>query len=648
MMRRKGLVVLHLDTAATGPYLEATHAIAALCATNVETTLKFLSGVARRGVRSELKSIRNIPGFVAWVEWLREEVQNRLPIWRFVTERQNLALAKRIRETAYTAFGTRYNAELAVRRQACAQLDEWFDRALAVQSPEVPPLGVVVGERYDGKTWLVYQWLVEVAKRSPVPIFFVSSARGVQSDRGLTVLQVEDLAPALKREKSYAESFVYNYRGQDAGKTPWALVVLDGLNEYAPNDEAWLRHLDAALGRGESDCRPAAVLLTVRARSWPELKELLPRREVSTEIAGPSGRAPILATLEIPLGPFTEEELREALMRLKLPADLMENLPENARGLAHRPRYLGLIAQHRQKLGDYAAVTPEVLHWLDLCDKVGRLRHGAKDWGPAQYQGFLRDLAKHWLAQRFLDEVSVRDILGTVTRQVPNVLAELRSEGILSGESGNYTVQPDRLALGYGLFLRDALVQASRRGGALTEVLHDLLSPLVEGDEAVDALRAASTLMLVEVAATPSADLSPESTEALDVLLWEWLNSRNLGRRDLEAIHELRKLLFDSLLRCWREIWSKARRDSRIREIAVMVFGEQVELEGTTRDRLRTAIQEWFRLVPLEGGWHQNTRTKVELKTKNGNEVAAAEAVASLVRSRFGHRSLGYLGLVTR
>jgi hypothetical protein len=236
----KGLAVLHLDTAATGPYLEATHAIAALCATNVEITLKFLSGVDRRGVRSELKSIRNIPGFAAWVEWLREEIQNRLPIWRFVTERQNFSLAKRIRETAYTAFGTRYDAELAVRRQACAQLDEWFDRALAVQSPEVPPLGVIVGERYDGKTWLVYQWLVEVAKRSPVPIFFVSSARGIQSDRGLIALQVEDLASTLKRERSYAESFVYNYRSQDVGKTPWALVVLDGLNEYAPNHDAWL------------------------------------------------------------------------------------------------------------------------------------------------------------------------------------------------------------------------------------------------------------------------------------------------------------------------------------------------------------------------------------------------------------------------
>jgi hypothetical protein len=642
----KGLAVLHLDTASAGPYLKDTHAIAALCATDVESTLRFVSGAARKRVRGELEAIRGDSGFAAWVEWLRGEIRDRLPVWRFVTERQNRTLAKRIRETAYPAFGTRYDAELAVRRQACAELDEWFNRAITVQGPELPPLCVVVGERYDGKTWLVYQWLVEIAERSPVPIFFVGSARGLQSDRGLTELQVEDLIPALKKERSYAESFFHNYRGQDAGKTPWALVILDGLNEYAPNHDAWLRHLDAALGRGELDCRPAAVLLTVRARSWPELKELLPRREAPADFARPMRRASALPTVEIPLGPFTEKEFQEALVRLNLPADFLEALPESARVLAHRPRYLELLARYRERsLGDYAAVTPEVLHWLDLCDKVGRMRPRRSDWGSEQYQNFLRDLARRWWAKKFLDEVSVREILGTVTQEVPSVLAELRSEGVLSGASGNYTVQPDRLTLGYGLFLRDALVQASRGGGSLTEALHDLLSPFVDGDEAVDALRAASTLMLVEVAATPPEDLSPESTEVLDVLLWEWLSSRNLGERDLEAIYELRKLLFDSLLRRWRDIWSKAQRDSRIREVAVMVFGEQAELAGAARDRLRAVVQEWFRLVPLEGGWYQNTRIKVELDVEKDDEPAVVERVAALVRSRVEHPSLGHLGL---
>lgn len=393
----KGLAILHLDSAATSHFLGATPAIAALCATDPKTTLEFLSGVVGRGalrkLRAELEAIQSAPDFLAWEEWLREEIQDRLPVWRFVLYRQNLALGKRIRETAYTAFGTHYAAEQAVRRQARVQLNEWLERALAVQSPEIPPVAVVVGERYDGKTWLVYQWLLEIAECSPVPIFLVGSNRGMQSDRGLTELHIEDLTPALKKERAYTESFVHNYRNQDVGKTPWALIVLDGLNEYAQNHGAWLRHLEAALGLGTSDCRPAAVLLTVRSSSWGELKNFLPRRreEIPTDIIGVSSeQAPGVVTREIPLGPFTDEEFQEALVRLRLPADFLGDLPESARKLAHRPRYLGLIAQYRQQLGDYAAVTPEVLHWLDLCDKVGRMRQGREDWGSSPVSGFSR------------------------------------------------------------------------------------------------------------------------------------------------------------------------------------------------------------------------------------------------------------------
>jgi hypothetical protein len=645
---RKGLAVLHLDTAATAPYLEETHAIAALCAADIEAALKFLSTTGSKGairkLRDELEAIRSAPGFREWEEWLREEIRKRLPVWRFVLGRQNLLLAKRIQETADTSFGTHYHADKAIRRQARTQLDDWFQEALAVQSPGLPPIAVVLGERYDGKTWLVYQWLLEIAERSPVPIFLVGSGQGIQSDRGLTELQIEDLAPALKRERAYAGSFVNNYRSQDVGKTPWALVVLDGLNEYAPNHQAWRRHLDTALGRGELDSRPAAVLVTVRARSWDELKHLLPRREISTNAIEIPEQDLRLETHEVPLGPFSEEELQEALVRLRLPQDFLGSLSQSARELAHRPRYLGLIAQYRQQLGDYAAVTPEVLHWLDLRDKVGRMRPGREDWGTPQYQGFLKRLAKQWIDQRFLDEAGIRSLLGDLTTEIPNVLAELRSEGVLTGESGNYTVQSDRLTMGYGLFLRDSLVQASRQSRALQEVLRDVLAPMTGGDDTVDALRAASTLMLMELAAQPlTSESSRESVEILDTLLWEWLDSRNLGTQDLQAIHDLRKLLFDFLLRSWREIWSKPRRNSRIREIAVMVFGEEAESESPRRERLRVAVQEWFRMVPRRGGWYQREQVKAELKLGEDNQAAVEEAVASLLQDRMGLPNLAPL-----
>ncbi len=645
----RGLAVLYLDTASTGPYLTSVDALTALCATDVETTLEFLSGLGSdvcRDVREELETIRSDPNFETWAHWLAEEIRTRLPVWRFIVERQNLALAKQIRETAYTAFGTDYDAVQTVPRKVRARLDEWFREALKVESPETPPIAVVLGERYDGKTWLVYQWLLEIAESSEVPLFFVGSGRGLQSDRRLTRIQSEDLVQAFHKGRAHADDYVHHFRDRSVAKTPWALVVLDGINEYAPNHAAWRRHLEAALGRGESNCRPAAVLLTVRERAWPELKELLPGIEPVRLDSHQAGRAPDPGKLdlrEIHLGPFDEEELQGALKRLNLPADFLETLPPNARSLAKRPRYLRLLAEHRSRLGDYAAVTAEVLHWLDLCDKVGRSREGMEDWGPEQYQGVLRGFAGLWLAEKFLDEAGVRGVLKDVTTDVHSVLAELRSEGVLSGEAGNYTVEPSRLTMGYGLFLRDVLIRASRQKKDLNEALNSSLAPLVEGDEAVAALRAAATLMLVEVASKSAP--SPESIEILDLLLRTWLESRNLGLQDLEAIDSLKRLLFTPLLRSWRETWQKERRNSRMREVALMVFGEAVQADSSERDCLRKAIQEWFRLVPLEGSWFLKARFQTELKAENDDDEAVVTAIAAHIQRQIAVPSFGRVGL---
>ncbi|HEX3528679.1 MAG TPA: hypothetical protein VH988_16575 [Thermoanaerobaculia bacterium] len=646
----KGLAVLYLDTAATGPYLDPVAGMTALCATDVETTLEFFSAFGeevRHNARRELERIRSLPDFAAWTNWLVEEIRNRLPIWRFIVERQNLALAKQIRETPWTAFGTDYKPAQAVPRKARSQLDQWFHEALRAQGPNPPPVAVVLGERYDGKTWLVYQWLLEIAALSEVPIFFMGSGRGLQSSRRLTKMQSEDLAEVVPRASADIEAFVRHFRGRNVAKTPWAVVVLDGLNEYAPSHAVWQRHLEAALGRGEIDCRPAALIVTVREHAWKELKELLPGAE-PLRLDGetdPAGRPNCLEFVEVPLGPFDDEELRDALALLKLPADFLESLPPSARSLARRPRYLGLLVAHRLRLKDYAAVTAEVLHWLDLCDKVGQ-REGMVDWGPSQYQAFLRDLAQQWLDQKFLGEAEVRRLLKDLTAEVPRVLADLRSQGALCGDLGNYTVEPSRLTMGYALFLRDALIKSSRQKEDLKETLDSCLAPQPDGDEAVDALRAASTLMLVEVAAAGGREggSSVESLEVLDTVLEKWLGSRNLSKQDLEAIYELRRLLFEPLFRNWRSIWHTAKRRNRLREIVFMVFGEAVQANGEEKSRLRQAVREWFRFVPLEGSWLQRARAKTERKTDTAN-VAAKAAVAPRLRHRVALPCLGHLGL---
>ncbi len=269
----KGLAVLYIDPVSVSPFLSTSNTLAALCATDVETSLDFLSGSSReirRKLGTELEAIRKYPDFETWTAWLIAEIRDRLPIWRFVVERQNLRLSKQIREVASTTFGTRYDATQSVPRKALSHLDDWLGNAVQKKGSELPPVAVVLGERYDGKTWLVYQWLLNIAQKSELPLFFVGSGRGMQSDLNLNNFLVDDLSQALHSARAYAESFVNHYRIQARAKKPWAVIVLDGLNEYAPNYLAWLRHLESALGRGELGYRPAAVIVTAREHSWPE------------------------------------------------------------------------------------------------------------------------------------------------------------------------------------------------------------------------------------------------------------------------------------------------------------------------------------------------------------------------------------------
>jgi len=45
---------------------------------------------------------------------------------------------------------------MLVPRIVKSELNTWFAAAMAASDPM---LAVIVGERYDGKTWLVFDWL---------------------------------------------------------------------------------------------------------------------------------------------------------------------------------------------------------------------------------------------------------------------------------------------------------------------------------------------------------------------------------------------------------------------------------------------------------------------------------------------------------
>jgi hypothetical protein len=184
-------------------------------------------------------------------------------------------------------------------------------------------------------------------------VFFIGSKRGRGSAKDLTDHIFEDIKRVLGSFERHASTTLKRQRDTKAGSAPWCVIILDGLNEYAPNPDRWLTHLSWATGRTDLDARPCAVIATVRQRSWEELADLVRGR-----------------VQEIQIGPYDNAEFRVALKLQEFPADYLQAIPENAREMVRRPRYFDLVIKHKDTLGRYDAITPEVLGWLDLCDKI--------------------------------------------------------------------------------------------------------------------------------------------------------------------------------------------------------------------------------------------------------------------------------------
>ena len=133
--------------------------------------------------------------------------------------------------------------------------------------------------------------------------------------------------------------------------------------------------MTGAIGRTDLDARPCAVIATVRQRSWQELAD---RVRVGVQ--------------EIHIGPYDDAEFRVALKPQDLPADYLQAILENAREVVRCPRYFDLVIKHKDKLDRYDAITPEVLYWLDLCDKIRSRRAPASGWDEQHFQGVLMGL----------------------------------------------------------------------------------------------------------------------------------------------------------------------------------------------------------------------------------------------------------------
>jgi hypothetical protein len=240
-------------------------------------------------------------------ERLRTELAE-LPLWQLVIERQNRRLLQLLTKGARESFGTVFYPDAVVPRTAKEEINKWLDSSVKSTDPEI---AVIIGDRYDGKTWCVFDWLKDHLATLSLPVFFIGSNRGMDSSKSLEIHILDDVKRALGRFERHAEAVVRRRRDLKSGGAPWCLVILDGLNEYLPNFDKCLGHIAYASGRTDLDSRPCAVLTTVRRQSWEDLSAQLQGQKRVIEV-----------------GPYDDAEFQAALKLRGLPEEYLHSLPE--------------------------------------------------------------------------------------------------------------------------------------------------------------------------------------------------------------------------------------------------------------------------------------------------------------------------------
>lgn len=591
---------LALLTLAEGDLSVPFHPMAGLCAVLPERVCEILADPAWRDpkkdavfsldeIRAELEEIAVSPELALFRARLEKELRE-LPTWRIFVQRQNQRLKRAILEDSKVRLGTHFDRDEVIPRTIKPDLDRWF--AEAMSSPE-PHLGAVLGERFDGKTWMVLDWLLGRLDSIDVPVFFLGSNQGdvLESLDGMLINEAEE---ALGPYGRHAKALLERRRSLSAGPTPWCVLILDGLNEYRSPSQPWQRHLSDAFARIKPDIRPATVVCTVRIRTWPEIEEDV-RRQVRGEVRTFAVR------------PFDDVEFAEALRRASKTSEEIAALPQSAQDLLRRPRFFQLVLEHRDRLGDFEVVTEDVLYWFDASDKLRRERASA-GWTEERYQGVLRELARRRATQHPLTRKDVLDSLETEVRSaLEEALQDLSSEGALGKQGSKYTVHPDHLRTGMALYLLDLLDDPNADQQELRERLQDALAPYGDDDIAAAFLRRASVFALFSE--------EPPRDEVIDVLVDEWLRSRNRPPDDFQQVRALRRLLLRPLLRLAPRTWQRSTRHRGLQELSILIFSEFLDQE---MDLIREFVQTWCRFVPARGPSYMEGNPDIEERVQAG------------------------------
>ena len=531
----------------------------------------------RQRLDAELASVAEDPRYAAALAQVRNALEGTLLGHADAATRARRALVS-VLSSEREAFA-RFHQNVAVRAPSTATvprriisdfLTAWF------QGPAITGRNVVVlGEEGTGKSWAVFNWLAHLAAQGLETVIIPFSAAAETLEPGT---DIEMALPALlakwtgvRGEDDWRIRLQRWLSGDDRGRSPSILLVVDGLNERS--EVNWATFFAPAFR--EAWAGKVAIVVTDRPAHWQDSCSSLNDLSFTDRLLTDG---------------YSAEELSDALTRNAVRFD---DIPEELRCLLRIPRYCGLVCRNIDAMlesGDFSRA--RVLYIDAMEAKRNKLGYPMT---PSEFEDIIRAAAaRHRVAQGRFSRAELAALLPFRDKE-RDVVGELTSGGtFVETRPGRFAVEPGRLAYALGMLLAEVVQEAAEDGAdaaRLTEEISAWFEPEPNADLKVEAAAAALFHAVLE----PNFPLLGRKS-----LLIYWVGLRNWQRAAEDALTAYVMRVPEDFIAAAEDFWARKGENGAAQSFLANAFA-RFRNHARVAPVLEPAMTRWLGLVHTDG-----------------------------------------------
>lgn len=438
----------------------------------------------------------------ATVNRLREQLTTSVAVAATVRRRLHSYLEIRFGINANSKRAVRFPIDLpkaVAREKPHLLLNNWWTEKSAKAA-------LLVGDEGMGKSVVAAAFSRELSLSASALVLWLDGAdwAGIRS--------IDGVVNSALKHAGFGDQRLRDRLVQKALKR-WPsnlLIVLDGVNEKSARETA--HHLLADLDASEMPT--PRLLFTSRRINWRSDEGSLWQ-----------------TTCRIPVEPFTDKELGEALAGLTPPISIDE-LPTGLLEVAKIPRFFKRAVQLREQLRSLRHVSREMVLWADLLDKV---RSGdpqvteAIGWkSPADLKRAMTTLASAALTVPAGSDAAPSESYSVLQKcfgdKFERTRLDLAEQRIVLDPTGDHpSLNQGHVVLGFALHLGSiASAHPNENVHDLADRLRKELEPLLSQDYLTEAL-----FVALQLSALPTREPYVLTPTARAALLFTWASSQN-------------------------------------------------------------------------------------------------------------------------